>query len=189
MTATLTGLRPDVVFALLGTTRARARRERAETGRDAGYEAVDYGLTMMLLAAARACGSEPRFVYLSAIGVQEGTTNPYLAVRARVEAALREGGLPYTIARPSFITGPDRDEFRPAERVGAWLVDGVLSGLAHLGSTRLRERYGSMTNVVLAEALVRVALEPGMAGRVVESEELRRQGAAALSARPRSLPA
>ena len=173
MSATLTALRPDLVFALLGTTRARARQARRAGGGDEGYEVVDYGLTMLLLGAAEHSGSGPRFVYLSSAGVREGSGNAYLEVRARVERALREGTLPYTVARPSFITGPDRDEFRPGERILSRFVDGVLAMAALLGGRRLRERYRSTTNIRLAEALVRVALDPALLGKVVESEALR----------------
>jgi nucleoside-diphosphate-sugar epimerase len=172
MGVTLAALRPDLVFALLGTTRARARRARS-MGRGEGYEEVDYGLTMLLLDAAEHSGSRPRFVYLSSSGVREGLGNPYLAVRARVERALREGTLPYTVARPSFITGPDRDEFRAGERIVSRFVDGALAVAALLGGRRLRERYRSTSNVLLAEALVRVALDPELVGKVVESEALR----------------
>jgi nucleoside-diphosphate-sugar epimerase len=172
MAARLAVLRPDYVFALLGTTRARARRARAAGGRDEGYEAVDYGLTMLLLRAAAGAGSRPRFVYLSSAGARDGSGNAYLGARARVEGALREGALPYTVARPSFITGPDRDEFRAGERVLSWLVDGVLAAAALFGGTRLRARFRSTTNVALAESLVRLALDPALAGKVVESEGL-----------------
>jgi uncharacterized protein YbjT (DUF2867 family) len=169
---TLTRLRPTVVFALLGTTRARARSE----GRRAveAYEAIDYGLTMMLRDAARACGHRPRFVYLSMAALPESSRNPYVDVRIRVERALREGDLPYTIARPAIITGADRDEPRLGEAVGAKLVDGALAFAGLLGARRLRDRYHSITNVELAEGLVRVALDPACENRVVEGEALRR---------------
>lgn len=164
---------PTLIFALLGTTRARVRATGVAGGAEAGYAAVDRGLSLMLLAAAAGVTPAPRFVYLSSIGVREGTGNAYLAARAAVEQALREGTVPYTIARPSFITGPDRDEARPAERVAAAVTDGVLRVAGWLGANRLRERYRSATNGELAEALVRLALDPAAAGRTVESEGLR----------------
>ncbi len=172
LTETLTRLRPDVVFALLGTTRARAARA-AGAGRDEGYEAVDYGLTMLLYHAASRAGIQPRFVYLSSAGVREQGGNAYLQARARVERALRDGPLPWIAARPSFITGPDRDEVRPGERVGAVVVDGLLGIVGLLGGRRLRDRYRSTTNAVLAQALVRLAFEADAVDRVVESEDLR----------------
>jgi uncharacterized protein YbjT (DUF2867 family) len=171
LTQTLTQLQPTLVFALLGTTRARAHSE----GRGAveGYEAIDYGLTMMLRDAADACGSRPRFVYLSAAALHEDTKNPYMRVRVRVERALRDGSLPYTLARPSFISGADRDEPRLAERIGAGVADGVLAFAGLLGAKQLEARYGSMTNVELAKGLVRVAMDPAFENQVAEAETLR----------------
>jgi nucleoside-diphosphate-sugar epimerase len=176
MKATLAAIRPDLVFSLVGTTRGRARRARLESGRDEGYDAVDYRLTMLLYHASRASDSRPRFMFLSSAGVREGTANPYLAARVRVERALREGDLPWTVARPSFITGPDRDEFRLGERVAARAVDGLLALAGGLGAGRLRDRYRSTTNVLLARGLVLAALDSAMAGRVLEAAELRRLG-------------
>ena len=173
LTQALTLLRPDAVFALLGTTRARATRAAGQ-GRDEGYEAVDYGLTMLLYHAATLSGASPRFVYLSAAGVREQGGNAYLQARARVERELRAGTLPWVAARPSFITGPDRDEFRAGERIGAAVTDALLAVLGLLGGGKWRDRYRSTSNAVLAEALVRLAFDPAVANRVVESEELRR---------------
>ncbi|MEP6573204.1 MAG: NAD(P)H-binding protein [Gemmatimonadota bacterium] len=169
---TLASLRPDVIFSLLGTTQSRSRAE----GRSAsaqGYEEVDYGLTAMLLHAVLDAGIQPKFVYLSAAGVREDTSNPYLAVRWRLEQELIASGLPYLIARPSFITGPDRDEARPVERIAAAVVDGVLTVARLFGADLLRERYRSTTNVVLASALVRLARAPGSERTIVPSEALR----------------
>jgi uncharacterized protein YbjT (DUF2867 family) len=169
MTATLRELAPNVVFALLGTTRARGR----ETGGADTYESVDYGLTAILLRAAVASGIRPRFVYLSAAGVTPSTKNPYLAVRARLEREIAESGLPYTVARPSFITGPDRDDGRLGERAGSAAVDAALSVARLFGAKRLASRYQSTTNVALAGALARLAYDPKSAGLIVEGSDLR----------------
>ncbi len=174
LAATLRERAPTMVFALLGTTKKRAR-SAAAAGEDPAaesYEAVDYGLTAMLRRAAEASGHRPRFIYLSSMGVKEGTSNAYLAARARIERELREGSLPYTIVRPSFILG-DRDESRPGESVGASAVDGMLAFAGALGAKRLRDRYRSIRGEDLARALVRLALDPSAEGRVVEADELR----------------
>ena len=171
LAATLSRLRPTHVFALLGTTRARAAAERRTAAE--GYVRVDYGLSAMLLRAAIAAGSRPRFVYLSAAGVRAGRSNPYLAVRWRLEEELRASGLPYVIARPSFITGADRDEPRPGERAAAAAVDALAGVVRLVGARRIADRYRSTTNVALARALVRLALDPGATAAVVESEALR----------------
>lgn len=176
LAGTLARQRPPAVFALLGTTRRRG----AVTGDT--YEGVDYGLTAMLLRAVRRSADAgaplPRVVYLSALGAAAGARNPYLAVRGRLEAELAAGGVPYVVARPSFITGPDRDESRPAERVGAVVVDALVAPVRLLGGLlpggrRLADRYRSTTAAELAAALVRLAADPAAAGRVVEGDALR----------------
>lgn len=172
MAETLRELQPAVVFALLGTTRARARAA-AKRGRTETYETVDYGLTALLLRAAMTAGSRPRFVYLSAVGVRDGTRNAYLAARAKVESELRASGLPFTIARPSFITGPDREEHRLLERGAARIADGALRVAAALGARDLADRFGSISGATLADGLVAAALDPAQENRVLSSTQLR----------------
>jgi nucleoside-diphosphate-sugar epimerase len=176
LTDTLRRLRPATVYALLGTTRAR-RREAARRGARETYESVDYGLTALLLHAARRAAADtgvtPRFVYLSALGVGPGSRNPYVAVRWRMEEELRASGVPFTIARPGFVTGPDREESRPLERVAAAVADALLGVAARLGARGLRDRWGSITGRDLAAALVRLAADPAAAGRVVKGAGLR----------------
>lgn len=167
MTRTLARLRPDVVFALLGTTKKRA---------DGDYESVDYGLSVLLIDACLAASIRPTFVYVSAVGVGPRSRSPYMAVRWRVETRLRGSGLPFVIARPSFITGSDRDESRPMERLGAVLGDGVLSAVGALGWGRTAARYSSMTAGELAAGLVRLAYDPSAAGGVFEGDALRASG-------------
>ena len=171
MAAALTHLRPPAVFALLGTTRRRARSDGSS------YESVDYGLTALLLRAARRAadrtGVAPRFVYLSALGADAGSRHAYLAVRGRLEAELAASGLPYVVARPGLITGPDREESRPAERAAALAAGALAAPLRLLGARRLADRYRPTTAAELARALVRAAVDPASAGRVLESEALR----------------
>ena len=171
MSATLAALRPTHVFALLGTTRARAAAAARAGQAPADYEAVDYGLSMLLLRAAAALEPAPRFVYLSSIGAGVTTGNAYLRVRGRVETELMGSGLSYLIVRPSFITGPDRDESRPAERVSAMVLAAGTRLLAGFGARRLRARYRPRSGAELAAAIVRLALEPGPS-RIVEAEQL-----------------
>jgi uncharacterized protein YbjT (DUF2867 family) len=174
MAQTLSALQPTHVFSLLGTTRAR-RRESARRGRvDAdSYEAIDFGLTATLIRAAVASGSKPRFVYLSSLGVREHTTNPYLLARWRAESLLRASGLPYTIARPSFITGPGRDESRPLERASAAVVN-ALAGVARMvGARRFAGSIRSLTGPELAAGLVRHAFDAAAENATVGTEELR----------------
>jgi len=170
MSATLARLDPELIFAVLGTTRARARGEGLSATE--AYERIDYGLTALLIDAARSCSSLTCFVYLSSIGVKPETSNPYLAARVRAEAKLRAAEIPFVIARPSFITG-DRDESRPAEHGVAMVVDASLSVARLLGARRLAQRYQSMTARELASALIGAALDPARHNRVLQGEDLR----------------
>lgn len=175
MAETLTRLQPDVVFALLGTTRARGRAaaRRGAEASSQSYEAVDYGLTAMLLRAAVSAGSRPRFVYLSSLGTRAGVRNHYLAVRWKTEEAVRASGLPYTLARPSFISGPDRDDGRVGERVGASLAHAAMSALALLDGGHTQRKFGPHGNTDLAAGLIRCAFDPEFEGRVAEAADLR----------------
>ena len=173
MISTFQALQPAQVYSLLGTTRSRGK---ADTGSAVAetYEAVDYGLSVMLLEAAVACGSRPRFIYLSAMGASGRPINAYMDVRKRVEAAVRGSELPYLIARPGFITGDDRDQWRAGERIAAIIGDGVLGVLGALGARRLATRYTSMTGAELARALVELACAEPSAEQIAEVEDLKR---------------
>ena len=93
-----------------------------------------------------------------------------MRARGRVEAALKTCGLPFTVARPSFITGPDHDESRPLERVGAVITDAM-----HTRPLRRETpaRPLPTDNTTLAATLVRLAADPHAANRTSESEDLR----------------
>ena len=163
ITTALRAHAPDWVFSLLGTTkkRLRAASARGQDPESESYEAVDYGLSALLRRASEACGHAPRFVYLSAVGVDPDgdTANRYLQARARMERELREGALPYTIVRPGFITG-DRDESRPGESIGAGVTNGLLAVAGVFGAKGLRDRYRSITGDALGRACVQLALDP-----------------------------
>lgn len=169
----LSQLNVSLVFALLGTTRARARQAHKSGAAAADYEAVDYGLSSLLLKAAADLPARPRFVYLSLAGVRDDTGNAYLAARARVERELRGSGLHYVIARPAFITGADREEDRPVERWSARALDFALGLLAVAGATSLQARWASITGAQLARGLVQLALDPAVEDRIVHSDALR----------------
>jgi len=171
MTQTLRTCTPSHVFALLGTTRKRARTEGMNASE--GYEKIDYGLTSLLIEALVRSGVDARFVYLSAAGVRERTSNPYLRARARIEAELRNSSVRWTVARPSFIAG-DREESRRGEAFGARLADGILSLAGTFGAAALQDRYRSITGRELAEGLADAAVDPAAEGHVLHTERLRR---------------
>jgi uncharacterized protein YbjT (DUF2867 family) len=166
--ARLAELRPAQLYILIGTTRRRAKADRVEGDI---YEAVDLGLTRLAVEAARASGAAPRLVYLSSVGADPAARSPYLRARGKAEAAVTGAGLPWVIARPSFIVG-ERDEARPGERVASAVGDGVLAVAGLFGARRTRDRYRSTTPDVLASALIRLG-EAAEHDRIAEGAELR----------------
>lgn len=169
LTATLSRIAPHAVFALLGTTSARMRRSG---GRDS-YETVDYGLSAMLLRAVSRGAPNARFVYLSSVGVRASARGGYLRVRWRLEEEVRASGVAWTIARPFFITGPDRRESRPLERIVSPVIDGMLRLIGALGATRIRDRYSSLTASRLARGLADAAFSAEAEGKVLTADQLR----------------
>lgn len=163
---------PDRIFLLLGTTAARTKASAAAGGPDASQSAIDYGLTHLVHVAAGTAAPAAGLLYLSALGASV-TGNAYLRVRAAIEAALLNGPNPFTVVRPSFVTGPDRDEARLGERLGAMVVDGVCGLVRLFGGRRLAARWASVTGPELAAMLVALAGAP-LDRKVHELDDLRR---------------
>jgi nucleoside-diphosphate-sugar epimerase len=165
--ADLESAAPTHIFCLVGTTWARARREGAS------YESVDLALTEMLIDASMQLAGPPRFVYVSSIGTSARRATPYHRVRWQCEEAVRKSGLPYTIARPSLITGPGREESRSHERLLAALVGPPLAALRFVSGGTMGVRYQPTSGPELARGLIHAAFNYTTIGRVVEGSELR----------------
>ena len=166
--ALLADVRPRVIFALLGTTKARQRQAKSFGDDPAhfSYDAVDYGLTQVVLELALNSKGLKRFVYLSSHGVGPGARGKYLGARWSLETNLMNSCIPYSIFRPAVITGDDRIESRPAERMAGKLGDCLFSGMAKIGFQRLG-RYRSLTSSHLAGALVTAAFDARFENRTV----------------------
>lgn len=175
MTAQLNASAPDVVFFLIGTTKKRMKllAEKGEDSTKASYEAVDYGLGKILLDAALAADTQPKYIYLSAMGVGPNAIGDYMKVRWRLEQDVRNSGIQHVIARPGIITGEDRDDNRPLEVLGGKLSNAVFKGLGALGATTLEKRYRATDAEELATALVSAALNESMVAVTLEAEELK----------------
>ncbi len=166
---------PTHVFFLVGTTRARMRSKPALAE---SYASVDLALLERLLAAARSLLHAPRFVYLSSLGAGPGARGDYLRTRTQAEEAVRTSGLPWTIARPSVITGPDRADSRPLERLAGSLFAGAARAGGLLLGGAFRDRWRPTDASELAHGLVRAALAHTTIDRVLLPEELRWRTAA-----------
>jgi len=170
-------IEPDLVFGLIGTTKARKRAaddKEAET-----YHAVDYGLTALLIRACVTAQIAPKFVYLSSMGVTESSMSSYIQARWKAENYLQHSELPYLIVRPSFISGPDREESRPMERFGSVTADAALGILGALGGSKLRDTYQSMDAEELATGMFELALDDHYTDTDVEADVIRRRARAA----------
>jgi uncharacterized protein YbjT (DUF2867 family) len=174
MRETMRHCRPDVAFALLGTTRARAKAAAA-AGADASYEAVDYGMTHIVVEALRAEVPSSKVVYLSAIGARTDTRNAYLRVRGCIEAELMTSGLTYVIARPLFISGPDREVSRPTERIATIVTDGLLNVVGMIAGSSVQDRFRSITAERLARALIGAADDPLASNTIQSAGDLQRR--------------
>lgn len=177
MRAAIAEARPDLVFALIGTTRAQAKQE-ALAANDI-YDAVDFRLSALLVDAVVAAGLRARFVYLSSMGANAASRNDYLAARGRAEEAIERSGLPFTIARPSVISGEGRDTPRPLEHAMSVAMNAILGVARRFGARRLHDRYRSIDNVALGRALTSAALDPASSAKVLLGEDLQRLAAAA----------
>ncbi len=167
-------IEPTIVFGLLGITRAGAAREEKRTGKRPDYEQVDYGYTHMVLDACRKHAPQARFVYLSSVGLSDREpANAYLHARWRMERALINSGQPFTIARPPIISGDNRQESRPMERVAATVTGALTGALKSIGVRSLADAWAPMTNHELANALLRASLDPTMESQILEAEALR----------------
>jgi len=129
----------------------------------------------MLLRAAIACGSPPGSSTCRHWG-WPAIRQCVFVCAAQSEGEVRASGLPYLIARPFFITGPDRRESRPGERIAAKVTDKVLGLAGHLGATALRIVHFDVGSHARPGAR-RVRLRRADTELVVETEELRRRGA------------
>lgn len=69
------------------------------------YMEVDGRGTQMAAAVAKRMGVR-RFVYVSGAGAGQGRPEPWFRAKDLAEAAIKESGLEYAIARPSWIYGP-----------------------------------------------------------------------------------
>lgn len=170
MEATFAHRPPTHVFALVGTTRARMRRD--PTGEES-YESVDLFTTELLIGAARRLPRAPRFLYLSSIGTSARARGAYLRTRWRAEEAVRASGLPFTIVRAPLISGNDREESRPLERAAALVLGPLIDTAQKLSGTAVGARWRPIDGAELAYRLVQAALNFSTVGRVVEGGELR----------------
>jgi uncharacterized protein YbjT (DUF2867 family) len=154
-TPELTEVRADVAFCCLGTTRKKAGSAEA-------FRKVDFDFALAFAHAAKSAGVR-RFLLVTSLGANAKSSLLYARTKGEVEQAVMALGFDATeVLRPSMLDG-DRNESRLGETVG--LAFGrVLSPL--LG------RYRPIHAGVVADALVRLALDPSRRARIHESDAI-----------------
>jgi nucleoside-diphosphate-sugar epimerase len=152
----LATVQPSHIALCLGTTRARSKVAK-HNGERHGYMQIDRDLSLMVIKAAQKECPSAKVIYISSMGADKPKGNGYLQARFDVEQYLMGSGLAYLIARPAFISGADRKEWRMGERFGSVVGDGVLSIAALLGMKNLQRSYASITANDLARSILSAA--------------------------------
>ena len=179
MTKMLIKHQPTHVFSLLGTTKAKAREE-SKRGKKATYESVDRDLSILLLQSMQKAQTvlpkhSFRYLFLSSMGVRAQTGNRYLRARADVESHIQKSNFSWLIARPSFISGPDREEHRPLERLGSIFGDAVLRAISLIGVKQPYLQYGTLSAEELAFGLIELALDTHVHQKTLETKDIRQR--------------
>ncbi len=140
----------DVAICALGTTIRAA-------GSQAAFRAVDHDAVLAFARAAQVAGVK-RFVVVTAVGADAGSSVFYSRVKGEVEAALTAMGFArLDLVQPGLIIGP-RPERRPVE--GFLQVVTPLLGPLLVGGLA---KYGSVPAEVIAAAIAALSerVEPG----------------------------
>ena len=115
------------------------------------FEEVDAKGTENLVHAAKAAGVR-RYVYLSGAGAAPDAEYHWFRAKWRAESAVREGGMNYTILRPSWIYGPEDQALNRFLGMSRFLPFVPLIGNA--GKQRLQPVFIDDVGRAVAEALV-----------------------------------
>lgn len=156
----------DDAFCCLGTTIGKA-------GSKSAFRQVDHDYVVAFGRLALSLGARA-LVVVSSMGANPDSRNFYLRVKGEAERDLQTLGLrALVILRPSLLTG-ERQEFRPAERIGGAVMS-VLSPLMRGPLDRIRP----VSDEQVACAMLR-AVQGQISGlRILESNDIRATAGAA----------
>jgi len=132
----------DVVFCAVGTTNKKVDGDKG------AYRKVDYDIPVN---AAKYCGESgcEQFLLVSAIGADSKSNIFYNRLKGEVEEEVAKFGIPsVSIFQPSMLLG-DRDESRPAERIGQVLMSAF--------SFLIPSKYKPIKGSDVAKAMVRAS--------------------------------
>lgn len=152
------------VYCCLGTTIKQA-------GSQAAFRKVDHDYPLALAEAARAAGVQ-RYLVVTAMGADPGSSVFYNRVKGELERALAPLGFPtLVIARPSLLLG-----HRSEKRAGEGLAQ-VAMGLVGPLMIGPLKKYRGITGATVAKALLGAALSRRPGNHVILSDELEALGA------------
>jgi uncharacterized protein YbjT (DUF2867 family) len=151
----------DIAISCLGTTmRAAGSRE--------AFRAVDHDLAIAVARAAREAGAR-HMIAISSVGASKGG-NFYLRTKAETEAGLIALGFDrLDIFRPGLLTGGERRDDRPAEKLGI-----MLAPLTNIFLHGALSRYRSTDSRKLAVAIAQVAQKDGTGRFIHENKSIDR---------------
>ena len=150
--------RDTVVVHLVGTP-------HPSPSKAAEFEALDYVAAHECIAAAKAGGAK-HFVYVS-VAHPAPIMRAYIGVRTRVEAELRESGLPHTIIRPWYVLGPGH-RWAYVLLPMYWLMGAIPS------TRESAQRLGLVTIAQMVATLTWAVDTAGAESRVLDVPDIRR---------------
>lgn len=146
------------VFCAVGTTQKKVQ------GKLDAYRQVDYDIPVNLAKAALEVGVQG-FWLVSSVGANSRATNFYLRLKGEVEDVVGNIGLPQVgIFQPSILLG-SRNENRPAEKLGQWLMQAL--------KPLVPSRYKPIQAAQVAKAMAAAAFEAKPGLRVWQYKEMK----------------
>ena len=148
----------DDVFCALGTTIKKAGSQDA-------FRAIDHDAVVAIAQAAGHAGASS-FLHVTAMGADPGSRIFYNRVKGQTERDVARVGIPTTVAfRPSILDG-DREESRPAERMGLLAMRAVAPVLGRFRPTLAED---------VAAAMLHEATESEPGTRTLAADEITRR--------------
>jgi len=178
MSNTLARIRPTMTFALLGShkSRMRTKRNRRPNPFVDSYEAVDYGLNVMLARASASSGSNPRFVFISTAAAKEKSGKEFNKTRFRTEEFIKKTGLPYTIVRAPSIRNGGRTDYRKKNNEAKLMLNDGFSALVGIfGASQYRLNHSSISNLQIAESIVDSAFNKETINKILMPKDYRKR--------------
>lgn len=152
-------IKADDVYCAMGTTIGKA-------GSQAAFKRVDFEIPLQVAETALKNGAA-KFILVSSTGADAKSAIFYSRTKGELEQALMK--LKYKallIFRPSILLG-NRKERRTGEEIGRFVAE----KLPFLFSGPLRKYKGTPVNL-LANAMIKAALEDSNGTRIIENEEI-----------------